>query len=228
MKPGLHRGQLTKWKDDRGFGFIQPVDGSQEIFLHISELKDATRRPQVGDTIYYHAVTAKDGKISACNAFILGATLGAINKPTSLFASLSSKATPNAVTKYPFPILEVLLLSILPLVGSIHFARTTANPIPLILYPAMSLLTFALYADDKSRAKRGDRRTSERTLHLCELAGGWLGGFIAQRRLRHKSIKSSYQVVFWAIVALHIAFWLDWLLLGGTLIKAFLGGNFKK
>jgi uncharacterized membrane protein YsdA (DUF1294 family) len=120
------------------------------------------------------------------------------------------------------------LLSILPLIGSLHFVWITANPIPLILYPVMSLLTFALYAGDKSRAKRGDWRTSERTMHLFELAGGWLGGFVAQRRLRHKNVKTSYQVVFWAIVTLHIAFWLDWLFFGGALIKVFLGSNFRR
>jgi len=42
MQSGLRSGKLTKWKDERGFGFIQPVDGSQEVFLHISEVKDAT------------------------------------------------------------------------------------------------------------------------------------------------------------------------------------------
>jgi cold shock CspA family protein len=52
MQSGLRSGKLTKWKDERGFGFIQPVDGSQEVFLHISEVKDATRRPQENDTIY--------------------------------------------------------------------------------------------------------------------------------------------------------------------------------
>jgi uncharacterized membrane protein YsdA (DUF1294 family) len=130
--------------------------------------------------------------------------------------------------KFSFSLLEMLLLSILPLIGSIHFAWTTANLIPLILYPAMSLLTFGLYADDKSRAKRGVWRISEQTLHLCELAGGWLGGFVAQRRLRHKSIKGSYQVVFWAIVSLHIAFWLDWLFFGGSLIKVFLGSKLRR
>ncbi|MBW4544693.1 MAG: cold shock and DUF1294 domain-containing protein [Symplocastrum torsivum CPER-KK1] len=208
MKLGIRRGQLTKWKDDRGFGFIQPVDGSQEIFLHISELKDATRRPQVGDTIYYHAVAGQDGKLSACNAFILGAR----SKPTA--SSLNNKATSNAASTSPFPVLEVLLLSILPLVGAIHFAWTTSNPLPLILYPAMSLLTFALYADDKSRANRRAWRTPEKTLHLCELAGGWLGGFVAQRRLRHKSSKKSYQAVFWAIVTIHYIVWLIWLFLG--------------
>jgi uncharacterized membrane protein YsdA (DUF1294 family)/cold shock CspA family protein len=213
MKLGIRSGQLIKWKDDRGFGFIQPVDGSQEIFLHISEIKDATRRPQVGDTIYYHVVASQDGKFSACNAFILGAR----SKPTS--SSSNNKATSNAASTSPFLVLEVLLLSILPLVGAIHFAWTTSNPLPLIVYPAMSLLTFALYADDKSRAKRGDWRTSEKTLHLCELAGGWLGGFLAQRRLRHKSIKGSYQAVFWAIVAIHYIVWLSWLFLGKSIMS---------
>lgn len=118
MKSGLRRGQLIKWKDDRGFGFIQPVDESQEIFLHISELKDATRRPQVGDTIYYHAVASQDGKISACNAFILGAR----SKPTSPF--LNNKAISNAASIYPFPVLEVSLLSSLPVfwaIVTIHY-----------------------------------------------------------------------------------------------------------
>lgn len=222
MESGLRKGKLTKWNDKRGFGFIQSEERSQEIFLHISDLKDSTRRPQVGDTIYYHTQT-KDGKIRAYNAFILGAK----NKP-SLSSKSLKKATSNAKNKYPFPILEVLLLSILPLIGSLHFVWTTANPIPLILYPVMSLLTSILYAEDKYRAKLGKWRISEKMLHICEFAGGWLGGFIAQRKLRHKSIKSSYQIVFWVIVTLHIAFWVDWLFCGGTLIKVFFGSNFRR
>lgn len=123
--------------------------------------------------------------------------------------------------------LEVLLLSLLPLLGAINFALTTSNPIPLVLYPAMSLLTFVLYADDKSRARNGQWRVPEKTLHLCELAGGWLGAFVAQRRLYHKSSKSSYQVVFWVIVTVHIVFWVDWLFLGGTLISLILSSPGK-
>ena len=179
--------------------------------MHISELKDSIRRPQVGDTIYYYAV-AEDGKARACNAFILGAR----SKPISI--SLSNRAASNGASTSPFPVMEGLLLSILPLVGSLHFAWTTTNPLPLILYPVMSLLTFALYADDKSRAKQGNWRTSEKTLHLCELAGGWLGGFIAQRKLRHKSSKESYQFEFWSIVTLHYVVWLAWLFFGRLII----------
>ncbi len=209
MQPGLRSGKLTKWKDERGFGFIQPLDGSQEVFLHISEVKDATRRPQENDTIYYHCMVDSDGKVRACNAFILGAR----NKS----APLSNRANPSDSIVSRFPIIEVVLLSLLPLVGAIHFTWMTRNPLPLVLYPVMSLVTYFLYADDKSRAKRKDWRTSEQTLHLCELAGGWLGGFIAQRLLRHKSQKKSYQAAFWAIVIIHYIAWLFWLFLGKTL-----------
>ena len=214
MKSGLRSGQLIKWKDDQGFGFIQSVDGSQDVFLHISEIKDSNRRPQIGDTIYYY-VGAKNGKIHASNAFILGAR----NKEKSS----NQKSVSNNVS-FSFPFIGTCLISILPLLGSIHFAWRTAtilpptNLIPLILYAGISRITFTLYADDKYRAEQGKWRTSEATLHLFELMGGWLGGFIAQQQLHHKNRKNSYQVVFWAIVIIHQIGWLTWLLFHKAII----------
>ncbi|HEY9836376.1 MAG TPA: cold shock domain-containing protein, partial [Vampirovibrionales bacterium] len=72
MKPVTSKGQLKTWKDDRGFGFITPDEGGKEVFLHISALKNASRRPRVGDTILYQRVTAKDGKAQAAQASIQG------------------------------------------------------------------------------------------------------------------------------------------------------------
>ncbi|WP_199303243.1 DUF1294 domain-containing protein [Coleofasciculus sp. FACHB-SPT9] len=91
-----------------------------------------------------------------------------------------------------------------------------------ILYPVMGFITFVIYAEDKSRARKGQWRIPEVTLHLCELAGGWLGAFIAQQKLRHKSSKASYQGVFWLIVILHMGFWMDWPFLDGNLMKLIL------
>jgi uncharacterized membrane protein YsdA (DUF1294 family)/cold shock CspA family protein len=213
----LLKGKLTTWKDERGFGFIRPNDGGQEVFLHISALKDRNNRPQVGDTIYYQLSSGQDGKVRACNAFIEGTTSKPISKNLSSEVRTTSKVKTKALSLW----LEVLLLSALPLVGSLHFILVTANPIPLILYPAMSLLTFALYADDKARARQGKWRVSENMLHLCELLGGWFGAFIAQRKLHHKSRKHSYQLVFWGIIIVHFIFWLDYLFLGGMLLKMF-------
>lgn len=207
MRPTLTSGKLKTWKDDKGFGFIQPANGSQEIFLHISELKDSTRRPQVGDTIYYYAV-AENGKTRAANAFILGARRKQTAPP------YGTKTSSNGALTSLRLLMEVLLLAAFPLFGAMHFAQTTANPLPLILYFVMSLLTFALYADDKFRATKGRWRIPEQNLHLCELAGGWLGGFVAQRKLHHKSKKQSYQAEFWVIVALHYIGWLGWFWFG--------------
>nr|WP_310650025.1 cold shock domain-containing protein [Colwellia sp. MB3u-4] len=35
----MHKGQLKSWKDDKGFGFIQSRDLTQDTFIHISSLK---------------------------------------------------------------------------------------------------------------------------------------------------------------------------------------------
>ena len=63
--------------------------------------------------------------------------------------------------------------------------------------------TYMLYKSDKRRAEAGGWRTPESTLHFVELAGGWPAAYIAQRRIRHKISKPSYQVTFWGIVLSH-------------------------
>lgn len=80
MKPVLYKGQLKTWKDDRGFGFIKPNDGSKEVFLHISALKGTSRRPKAGDTILYELVTESDGKVRASNASIQGIALRSLDR----------------------------------------------------------------------------------------------------------------------------------------------------
>ncbi|WP_407935785.1 DUF1294 domain-containing protein [Cupriavidus necator] len=59
-----------------------------------------------------------------------------------------------------------------------------------------SIITFLAYADDKTRASRNAWRTSEATLHLLALCGGWPGALAAQHLLRHKNRKRGFQFAF--------------------------------
>ncbi len=78
----------------------------------------------------------------------------------------------------------------------------------------VSGITYVLYARDKGKSKDGGWREPERVLQFFALLGGWPGAFLAQQRLRHKSSKVSFQLVFWLIVGAHqfiaIDYLLDW------------------
>lgn len=66
-------------------------------------------------------------------------------------------------------------------------------------------VTYLAYATDKAAAQRPQaRRVPERTLHLLALAGGWPAAWLAQRRLRHKTVKPAFRAWFWATVAGHL------------------------
>ncbi|MDX8128868.1 cold shock domain-containing protein [Methylomonas sp. BW4-1] len=66
------KGVLKTWKDDRGFGFIQPDNGDKDIFVHISSLKGMARRPVRGDVLFYEVARDTGGKLKAVNARIEG------------------------------------------------------------------------------------------------------------------------------------------------------------
>lgn len=75
--------------------------------------------------------------------------------------------------------------------------------IVFIIYSAMSVITFISYGLDKSAAKKDRWRTPEKTLQLLGLFGGWPGALAAQKIFRHKSRKTSFQVLFWISVIIN-------------------------
>lgn len=106
-------------------------------------------------------------------------------------------------------------LCLLPGLGAAQMAWSGHSWLPLALYPCVSLISLLLYWQDKQQARNQAWRTPEKVLHASELLGGWPGALLAQQLFRHKTRKLSFQLTFWAIVALHQLFWLDQVLLGG-------------
>jgi cold shock CspA family protein len=71
-----YKGILQRWNDDKGFGFIISDNKQQgDVFIHISALKNTSRRPINGDVIFYQLYTDNNGKTKAINARIEGVAL---------------------------------------------------------------------------------------------------------------------------------------------------------
>ena len=68
----------------------------------------------------------------------------------------------------------------------------------LITLLFFNVLSFLLFALDKRKAQRGQRRISEKTLHLATLPGAALGAWAAILLLHHKSRKAA----FWSVTLL--------------------------
>lgn len=75
----------------------------------------------------------------------------------------------------------------------------------MVMYVSAGLITLWLYGWDKYQAARGSWRVPEWNLHFYELIGGWPAALLAQRLVRHKTLKRSYQAVFWLIGFFHLA-----------------------
>jgi len=183
------QGRLTNWNDDKGFGFVTADQGGLRAFVHIRSFSYRPRRPREGDVITYQLAWDKDGRPRAENVLCReqpGGKTHAEPKPHGLLpASLFAVSFIGAVIT-------------LTALGKLHWLVPAT-------YLTASLLTFCLYAFDKSAAMNRRWRTSEATLQKLSLVGGWPGALIAQRLFHHKSKKVSFQSLFWFIVILHLA-----------------------
>ena len=200
------KGKIISWNDDRGYGFITPLQGGKQVFIHVSALSDRNRRPEVNEVVTYALSKDKQGRSCAANATLAG---------DKLKKKAAKKSNPIALL---FALAFLFAVGVSVLTGALP-------SIILVAYAVLSLITFIAYAIDKSAAKRGRWRTSEGTLQFLGLIGGWPGAVIAQQTLRHKSKKTSFLTVFWITVLMNCAA-LVWLHTenGRVFLESMLGG----
>lgn len=211
-------GQLVEWNDARGFGFIQPDQGGDRLFVHISALQPrpaAQQRPQVGMALTF-TVGAEKGKKRAQAVMWRprdvppqGRTSRQGARDTRLSAAPQRSSSANTKRNsgtggYGVLVLFAMLWAVLAVAWGIPAWVWAA-------YAGLSLWCFATYAYDKRQAQSGGWRTPESTLHSLALLGGWPGAVLAQKWLRHKSSKVSFRTVFWVTVVLNMAA-LAWLI----------------
>lgn len=184
-------GKVKSWNDERGFGFIEPLRGGQEIFVHIKSFPTGTGRPAIGLALTFEVELGPQGKKRA--------------KSVQFARSSPQTRAPRRESPAAWTLPRLLALPGFFLLYAGAASRWSVSPWVVVAYVLASLITFFAYAVDKSAARHGRWRTPESTLHVFGLACGWPGALLAQQLLRHKSSKSSFVAGFWATVVVNVA-----------------------
>ena len=187
-------GRITDWNDDKGFGFVVPSGGGDRAFVHVNAFQRGSRRPVQGDLISYRPSRDAQGRLQAREIRHAGQRIEVPRQPSRLPRAAIGTAA-------------LIAAAVAALIGWIPMFVAGA-------YLALGAVSYLMYRSDKAAAGRGARRTPEGNLHLIDLLGGWPGALIAQQQFRHKTIKQSFQSVFWVTVAVNVVA-VGWLVSSG-------------
>lgn len=191
--------EITEWDDNKGFGYL--LHQERKLFLHYKDFSERHKRPATGDQIQYQLGSDTKGRRCAVKAVHLGVVAEHENNGGRL----------TLITW-----ITLVLLLLIPLLA-LNKAIVSHELSPLYVAGGVLLLTFfnvvtyGAYAGDKHQARAKEWRTPESSLHILEAVGGWPAALIAQKKLRHKTSKAEFQLVYWFIVISHILIALDYL-----------------
>lgn len=179
------KGVITRWEDERGFGFITPIAEGSSVFVHASECPPGAH-PVPGQVVTFHADRDDRNRLRASDVQYVGLS----HRRTQIARGLPGASVVAVVF---FGLLGVL--AVLGLLPGVAVALSVLS----------SVAAFVLYRTDKAAATRGAWRVSESTLHVVSLLGGWPGALIAQRVYHHKTRKQPFQTVFRITVVVNCA-----------------------
>lgn len=165
-------GIVVKFDKKRGFGFIRSETLSEDVFVHIRDLPN--RQPlSVGQQVQFESQKTEKG---------LSAT----------------KVIPGNKRVSPYWLYGIT--AIILTIASMMLLFYSGLHIVISYIVSINLSTFLFYGYDKLIAGSSLLRVPEWVLHGLSIGGGSPTGLIAQKVFRHKTIKGSFQFVYWAIV----------------------------
>ena len=195
------QGRVTKWQDDKGFGFIETTAG-ESVFFHVSEFK-AQRRPVIGEEVVFTAGYDNQRRLQAKDVQELSFVLQKMAQKNQQIRQRNQKKRRKVnfetgqKTRLFIGVLFYIALILMTFIYKISW-------LVVGWYAALGVITYLKYAQDKAAAQSGDWRTPESTLHLLSMLGGWVGAMAAQTYLRHKSQKPDFRITYQLTVLINL------------------------
>lgn len=196
------QGQIKKWQDDKGFGFIE-TEAGESVFFHVSEFK-AQRRPEVGEQVVFIIRQDSQGRMQAKQIQELAFVQQKMAQKNQQIRQRNHKRSAQA--DFEAGQRKRLFMGV-GFYGVLILLAATDKLSWLVIgwYIALGVITYAMYAKDKAAAQSNDWRTPESTLHLLSALGGWVGAMVAQTYLRHKSQKPEFRMAYYLTVVINMA-----------------------
>ena len=165
-------GVVVHFDEPHGFGFIRPKDFSKDVFVHVQNIPDR-QVLTVGQKVMFDTKKTRKGLL-------------AIN------------VTPGKKAKSPhivFGILGILGTGLLTFISYYQGLNIVWS-----YFLSINLVTFFFYGYDKRFSWTFYYRIPESILHSLAICGAAPGGLVGQMFFRHKTMKKSFQIVYWVIV----------------------------
>lgn len=181
------QGVVVKFDEKKGFGFIRSDNGDEkDIFVHIKNIK-GNKILEPGQNVSF-AIKYND------------------KGPEAI------KVKPGGKQASPFVFFSTIGLAI---VVALMYALIKYISIrwEIAYFLAVNITTFFLYGYDKgvAKAQKGGLRIPEKVLHLFAFIGGTPLAFVSRRFFRHKTVKTSFVIMFWLVFIVQIiAIWKIW------------------
>jgi cold shock CspA family protein len=139
-------GKITSWKDEKGFGFITPDGKNEQFFFHISSVKKATRKPELGDAVVFETAKDSQGRLKATYVLLEGVLLA---KPAASKKIVTEPVKKDALDYFTYFILVILFVISLGL-----FMKTGTPKFALVPGAIFLVISFFISSRKKQPANK--------------------------------------------------------------------------
>ncbi len=167
------KGTVVKFDTHKGFGFIRSDHHEKDIFVHISNVNNANKLGP-GQSVEFEIKKTAKGRAAVL--------------------VIAGRKQPSPCVFFGSLVVVVTLVIALYLGQSMH--AVTAY------FLGINITTLLIYGYDKAIAGTGKLRVPEWALHTLAITGGTPAALVAQQLFRHKTIKGTFQLMYWVIVLL--------------------------